>query len=465
MCLHTDKDGTPDKVTDTLVTSSFSETGSSQSVMYTSTNSDVVQAAKAPCSEIPLHFSAHYKDYAYLPSWRKAPENKLISLVDQKDYLEVVYERSSSEGSSPSHQVCHYSYDWLRDICRCDECFNTVTHNKQTAISLHPQRPKSIGISEDGDFVEISWDGGHDSRYPKSVLLAEYLLAKDPRENDPVIDAQRQLWGSDLPESSFRKYEFDSLITDDHSLFDWLMDLRKTGLTVVKNAPRKLGQVTELCNRVAYPRIICWGPTFQVGVKENASHVAYSNLPLSMHTDSAFYMFPPGVQVLHCIKQASSGGQTHVADGFRAAEKIRQADPECFDLLTKTEWEYFDMGDDYIGPHHLQARHPVIRLDSRGRLRQIVYNDLNRGWRQDNATSTSPAAYKALRKYSEYLNAEDSMLKYTLKEGDIIVIDNFRVLHGRSKVDSASARLMEGAFMDWDEICSKLRSLGKALFS
>lgn len=67
------------------------------------------------------------------------------------------------------------------------------------------------------------------------------------------------------------------------------------------------------------------------------------------------------MQLTHCIKSSSGGEEIPVADGFRAAEKIRKTDPECFDLLTKIEWEYFDIGNGYLGSHHLQARHPVIR--------------------------------------------------------------------------------------------------------
>lgn len=175
-----------------------------KTVWHTRAKSDDA-AATMPYTELSSHPTTYNRDYAYLPSWRKAPDNKLISIVDQKDYLEVVYEKSSSEGSGSSHQMCRYLYDWLRDICRCDKCFNIVTYNKQTAVSLHPPRPKSIGVSGDGDFIEISWDDGHNSRYSKKVLLTQHLLAKSPRGNDPVIDAQRQLWGSDLPENRFVK--------------------------------------------------------------------------------------------------------------------------------------------------------------------------------------------------------------------------------------------------------------------
>lgn len=82
------------------------------------------------------------------------------------------------------------------------------------------------------------------------------------------------------------------------------------------------------------------------------------------------------MQILHCIKQSSSGGENIVADAFRSAEIIRSQDPDCFKLLTETEFEYFDLGEDYIGKHHAQSRHPVIRY-MRICYREILTYKLN----------------------------------------------------------------------------------------
>ena len=58
-------------------------------------------------------------------------------------------------------------------------------------------------------------------------------------------------------------------------------------------------------------------------------------------------------------------------------------------------------------------------------------------------------------------------LKYALMDilGDIICLDNRRVLHGRTGFGNSPdathdmSRHLEGIYLDWDEICSKRRVL------
>ncbi|XP_071840924.1 gamma-butyrobetaine dioxygenase-like isoform X2 [Apostichopus japonicus] len=338
------------------------------------------------------------KDLGYLPLWNQLPAAcKIESVALQQEFLEVVF----------ADQVrCRYPLEWLRDICRCQNCFNHITHNKRTPLVPYPPKARDIEISQNGDAILLRWQDGHESSYASKILLFQYLHSVNTRGNDIVIDAELVHWDANISEDRFRRQ------------------------------------------------------TFQVEVKENASHVAYSSGPLPLHTDTAFYMVPVGVQILHCIKQSSSGGENIVADAFRSAEIIRSEDPDCFKLLTETEFEYFDLGEDYIGKHHAQSRHPVIRQDTRGRVKQIVYADHSRACRLDSELEVSSKVFGALRKFNNTLNSEDSIVKYRLNDGEILVVDNYRVPHGRMDVDSRSARHLEGAYLDWDEISSRLRVLG-----
>ena len=54
------------------------------------------------------------------------------------------------------------------------------------------------------------------------------------------------------------------------------------------------------------------------------------------------------MQMLHCISQADfSGGENGFADGFWAAEQLRQKYPEYFELLTTHDIDYWDFGEDF----------------------------------------------------------------------------------------------------------------------
>ena len=49
--------------------------------------------------------------------------------------------------------------------------------------------------------------------------------------------------------------------------------------------------------------------------------------------------------------------------------------------------------------------------------------------------------------------------------GDIVTFDNWRLLHGRQSYTSSCGkrRHLEGAYLDWDEVMSRLRILRKAV--
>lgn len=53
--------------------------------------------------------------------------------------------------------------------------------------------------------------------------------------------------------------------------------------------------------------------------------------------------------------------------------------------------------------------------------------------------------------------------------GEIVAFDNNRVMHGRSaytvtfKDGKDKSRLLEGAFLDWDEIYSRIRLLDESM--
>ena len=56
------------------------------------------------------------------------------------------------------------------------------------------------------------------------------------------------------------------------------------------------------------------------------------------------------MQILHCIEQASSeGGESQFVDGFYVAQQLKENDPETFNLLSTTRFQFVDLGKDAFG--------------------------------------------------------------------------------------------------------------------
>ena len=69
--------------------------------------------------------------------------------------------------------------------------------------------------------------------------------------------------------------------------------------------------------------------------------------------------------------------------------------------------------------------------------------------------------YEALAKFVELIHQE--AVEFKTEEGTILCFDNIRLIHGRTVYTDTSDnyRYIVGAYLDWDEIYSKLRVLQK----
>ncbi len=66
-------------------------------------------------------------------------------------------------------------------------------------------------------------------------------------------------------------------------------------------------------------------------------------------------------------------------------------------------------------------------------------------------------AYEALRVFSRYAHDPRFQIRFAYAEGDLVVFDNRRVLHGREPFASTGARRLVGCYMDRDDVLSALR--------
>jgi len=62
--------------------------------------------------------------------------------------------------------------------------------------------------------------------------------------------------------------------------------------------------------------------------------------------------------------------------------------------------------------------------------------------------------------FSDLISNEDNQFELRLKEGEVVIFQNRRILHGRRNFDAASGdRWLKGAYVDGDVYRSKLRVL------
>ena len=150
-----------------------------------------------------------------------------------------------------------------------------------------------------------------------------------------------------------------------------------------------------------------------------------------------------------------SGGETLLSDGFRAAHLLREQDPASFKLLCTTRIEHQSV--DKV--HHLNYRScdTVIRIDpDSGNVEWIRYNPYDRSPAPLSEDLQGPM-YKALASLGSLLEDPTATLKFKLRPGRLLLVENWRVLHGRTAF--TGRRELCGCYLPRDDWLNMARQM------
>ncbi|KAI5088678.1 gamma-butyrobetaine dioxygenase isoform X1 [Silurus meridionalis] len=391
---------------------------------------------------------------ARLPTVGGSAVARQAQVLDHKRLLQVEWDDGS---------YSFYPFTWLRDNCQCPLCMLQSAQARRlllTDLDVHTGMDQ-VQISENNK-VSITWPDQHSSEFEPEWLKKRCFSpeARQARQEELFLN-EREFWDSgwQIPMA-----DFEEVLHDDKAALVWLLALRRVGIVYLKGAPAEQGQVAKLSQRIGYLRLTFYGHTWQVQDKPMANNVAYTSGKLSLHTDYPALHNPPGVQFLHCLQQAVQGGESEVVDGFHMAELLRREDPEAFNILSSLYVDYTDSGSDYCD-FNVQSKNRIIDVDSEGRVVRINYNNATRDSVLDLPLDQVQPFYSALKSFVELMNRPENMVTYRMEPGDLVTFDNWRLLHGRRHYSSGTRTLrhLEGAYLDWDEVMSRLRILRKAV--
>ncbi|KFB45216.1 AGAP012477-PA-like protein [Anopheles sinensis] len=359
---------------------------------------------------------------------------------------------------------------WLRDNCQCSECFHRGSSSRVLnweTFDVDRARVIDVRVQEGGHALEVLWEEGHRSVYELQWLLDRSFREGDTREYlrewyrpDPV------LWGAERFEAGevLQEFRFQEVLHDDEVLLRWIEALIRYGVVMIKGAPLTEHECRRLAERVGFIRKTHYGEEFIVKAKEGTSNVAYLSTPLQMHTDLPYYDYKPGCNLLHCLVQSTNtvGGENLIADGFYVAERMRHEHPDDFQLLAETLVNWSDLGEDEGGAFHSIYRAPMICIGRDGRLERINHSVPQRDSHFSVPLERVERWYRAMQRFVAILHRE--AVKFRTSPGDILTFSNVRMVHGRTGYTdtSGNTRHIVGAYLDWDEIYSRLRVLKAA---
>jgi gamma-butyrobetaine dioxygenase len=167
------------------------------------------------------------------------------------------------------------------------------------------------------------------------------------------------------------------------------------------------------------------------------------------------------VQLLHCLVNETSGGLSTLVDGFAAAETLRVQDPDAFGILARTPVRFRFRDTDT----ELVRSAPLIELDGALNTEAVNFSP-----RLDYVPLLRPqelaAYFRARKAFDHLLRSPQFEIRFLLESGDLMMMDNRRLLHGRTAFDPREGlRHLQGCYIDLDGPRSQYRVLRRRLAS
>ncbi|RPD61031.1 mitochondrial protein [Lentinus tigrinus ALCF2SS1-7] len=350
-----------------------------------------------------------------------------------------------------------YHHIWLRDHCRCPQCFHA--HTKQRLVNTFeiPPEVKPIHVESKPEGLEVQWPSSHPhtSLYPWSWLRYNSYDPPMKRAEKP----EKILWGSKILQSPPTITYEEAMASDDRGLFRWLSNVDKFGFCFISGVPPTPEATEELSRRIGFIRETQYGTFWDFTSNLAKGDTAYTTLALGAHTDTTYFTDPCGLQLFHLLEHTGgTGGATLLVDGFYVASILKELHPDAYELLSTVSVPTHAAGeaDALFTPNTRNT--PILRHEA-GELTQVRFNNDDRSVLRDLQPDQVEPWYDALRTWYKLLTSPDSEYWVQLSPGTAVVVDNHRVLHGRSAFDGK--RRMCGAYIGMDEYRSKLAVLSE----
>ena len=336
---------------------------------------------------------------------------------------------------------------WLRERVR-EEKFLDKNNDQRL---FDPSFLENISIERakiDNDILELIFNDGVTSKFEINKLTSEFL------DSENILNTvKREIWDSSLknkPTYKFKKNFFES-----KEMFDLLKSFYKYGFIIIKDVPTQNNYIVQFANSIGSIRPTNFGEYFDVKSIPNPNDLAYTSLALSPHTDNPYRKPVPCIQLLHCIQNEVSGGLSTLVDGFKVADHLKKNNPEYFKILTKIKVKFKFTDKDVI----LENMGELIELDEKKNIKQVRFST-----RLDYVPMINKKEldlyYKARKEISNLYNSEKFKIEFKLMPGDIMMMDNHRLLHGRTVFDANEGkRFLQGCYIDHDSSEGKFRYL------
>ncbi|KAJ2904019.1 Trimethyllysine dioxygenase [Zalerion maritima] len=408
-------------------------------------------------------------------------ESPKVNVVEQGVDVRLAEELAQSGNPVGQNRTILPSL-WLRDSCRCSQCVNKDTSQRNfNTFTL----PKDLAVTEalntDGG-LQVRWSDGHQSNYPWNFV--KFYLKQNRRVRP--FNVGQWSWGAEIGEG--KEIDYDAEGVDIRTLksdnakhppavkYEDVMDESKPGISRLTKYIQKFGFVfvtdtpptpeatKAVLERIAFIRVTHYGGFYDFIPDLAMADTAYTNLALPAHTDTTYFTEPAGIQSFHMLEhkpapgtpeEGGLGGKSLLVDGKYAAFLLRKEDPNAYNILSKTRVQWHASGNKGISISPAM-QYPVLETFYDGPiLARVRWNNDDRGIMPLNTKTGFDTIkwYEAAAKWEAILRRPEVEYWFQLTPGKVLIFDNWRVMHGRSAF--TGTRRICGGYLPRDDFVSR----------
>ncbi|XP_071949804.1 trimethyllysine dioxygenase, mitochondrial-like [Antedon mediterranea] len=360
--------------------------------------------------------------------------------AQHEDYLELPVE---------SAVPLKIPYVWLRDHCRCSECYNQKTNQRLFDSFVIDVDEAPVSVESYDDKIKLTWKDTHVTTYNLSWL----------KQNSPGSNLQdsvkKVLWnGEKIQKEMPDDVPYKDFMNNDESLKEVLMNIHKYGFGIVGECPPTEEKTVELSERIGHVRPTFFGKSWGFTDNEVFDDTAYTSDAIGPHNDNTYLLEASGIQVFHILHHDGEGGENLLVDGFNAASILKLKHPDYYEALAR-----IPIRAEYIGDGHEVIS--IINLIQENKITKEIdafrYNPFDRALLSHTSFEDTKLFYKALKALSAEINSPLNELRMKLTPGRVLFVDNWRVLHGRNSFNGS--RVLAGCYLPKDQLNSRLRTI------
>jgi gamma-butyrobetaine dioxygenase len=337
---------------------------------------------------------------------------------------------------------------WLRERVNGEEFLDKGTQQRLFDPTFLDSEITIKKANINDKFLEIDFNDGVCAKLDISKLALEFS------NEDTVIKSIPKIkWDSSL--NNIKNFKYHDNFLDSEEMYSLLVSFYNYGFVIIKNIPIDNNFIVKFANSIGSVRRTNFGEYFDVKSKPDPNDLAYTSLGLSPHTDNPYRNPVPCIQLLHCIESNVSGGLSTLVDGYTVTEDLKNKNPDFYNILSNVKVRFKFTDKEIV----LEDWSELIKLNDDKSFKQVRFSP-----RLDYVPILEKEKldlyYKARKQLSEMYNSNKYKIEFKLEPKDLIMMDNYRLLHGRTSYESKEGnRFLQGCYIDYDSTEGKLRHL------